>query len=241
MHGPHGGLHDGAVEGAVALEAHGAGVVAEELADVGDQGLDAGDVAAQDDLVLAVDVGNEHLVDGRAVLGALRLAAGAAIADELVDGADQRLHVLGLADDGHHAVLAAVLGLGGARGGGHGVGALLHHVQAVLELDVAARHEGGELAERVAQGEVGALRRPEAELALEDAQDHDGRGHDGGLGDGRQVELLAGPLVYHPGQLVSHDVVDLLDDGFGRGGEGFYPGREHAHLLDPLPCYDGWC
>ncbi len=124
--------------------------MAQELPDVRDKRLDPLNVAAQHDLVFAVDVGDEHLVDGRPVLGALGLAAGAAVADKLVDRIDQQLHVWGLAHNGHHAVLAAVFHFGGPRSGCHGVSPFLHHKEAVFELDVAARYEGRKLAEGVA-------------------------------------------------------------------------------------------
>ncbi|KAL1841212.1 hypothetical protein VTK73DRAFT_3563 [Phialemonium thermophilum] len=162
-----------------------------------------------------------------------------AVADEVLDGRDQVGQALGLGHDGHHAVLAAVLLDGTPRGLGHGLGAATHHEQAVLEVEVAGGHQGGELAQGVAQHEVGAAdarvaARREAELALEDAQDQDRGGHDGGLGVGRGGQHAARPLLDHRGQLATHDVVDLLDDLGGGLGEGLEPRGEHADALDTL-------
>ena len=103
-----GGEHDGRVEGRVAVEADGAGVVAAELAQLDDQGRDARNVPAQDDLVLAVDVGDGDLLDGGHVRLLAQVGPGRGerrVAQELFDHADQRAQLARLHDQRHHAVL----------------------------------------------------------------------------------------------------------------------------------------
>ena len=57
------GKHDGRVEGGVRFQTHGTGVVAAELSQLDEKGLDAFDVATEHYLILGVHVRDQDLVD----------------------------------------------------------------------------------------------------------------------------------------------------------------------------------
>lgn len=122
-----GGRHQGRVEGRVAQQTHGAGVVPAELAQLDQQRVDALDAAREHDLVLAVDVGNQDLFDWRDVAGGVVARARRGVAEEVVDGGDEGGEAVGLADKGHHAVFTAFGGGGLAAAAGHDLGAAADH------------------------------------------------------------------------------------------------------------------
>lgn len=163
------------MEGGVAAEADGAGVVAAELAELDQQRVDAFDVAREHDLVLAVDVGDEDLLERRGHKGArcviVRVERGAArgVAEEGGDGVDEGGEAVGLAYESYHAVFTA-FGLGGfAAAAGHYLGSAADHFQSVRVVEVLGSDEGGEFAEGVAEGDVDAFGGVEGEFFFEDA------------------------------------------------------------------------
>lgn len=141
-----GGGHQGRVEGGVAQEAHGAGVVAAELAQLDQECVDALDAAREHDLVLAVDVGDQDLFDWGDVAGGVVARARRGVAEEVVNGGDEGGEAVGLADEGHHAVFAAFRGGGFTAAAGHDLGAATDHFERVGVVEVFCGDEGGEFA-----------------------------------------------------------------------------------------------
>ena len=230
------------MEGRVAAEADGAGVVAAKLAELDQQRVDALDVSGQHDLVLAVDVGDEDLLEGRRDEGAcsviVRVERGAArgVAKEGGDGLDEGGEAVGLADEGDHAVFAT-FGLGGfAAAAGHDLGSAADHFQGVRVKKVLGNDKSSEFAEGVAEGDVDAFGGVEGEFLFEDAQDHDGSGHDGWLGVFGSGEGRIGAVGDDGAEGDGEDMVHFFEEGFAGSREGFQPGSGHANTLDALAC-----
>ncbi|KFZ04140.1 hypothetical protein V502_10376, partial [Pseudogymnoascus sp. VKM F-4520 (FW-2644)] len=172
-------------------------------------------IPTQHNLILAIDIRNRHLLNRRDVLPAIRLHARIIVSDEVVNSSHKRPQMVRLRDEGNHAVLAAEL-LGSATGAlGHDLRASAHKIQRVLKRDVPPRDEGSELAERVPQRDVAPRGGVESELRLEDAQDHDGGCHDGGLGVDGCREGAVGAFFDEGGELVAEEVVDFFDGWAG--------------------------
>ena len=175
-----GGFHDGAVEGGVAFDLDGARVVAAVAADLGQQLLDALQRAREHDLVLRVDVGDQHLLDGWDI-GRVVFGARVVVPQEVVDRRDERVEAFGLADQRDHAVRVARGFVGGAGTLFEDLGASADHAQCGGVGEVSGCDEGGIFAKGVAEGYVDMGGDVEREFFFEDAGYHDRGGHDGGL------------------------------------------------------------
>lgn len=86
------------------------------------------------------------------------------------------------------------------------------------------------------QSDVDAFRGVEVELLLQDAQDHDGGGHDGWLGVFGRGEGGVGAVGDNGAEGGREDVVHFFQEGFASFWECFKPRSSHADALDALAC-----
>ena len=103
-------------------------------------------------------------------------------------------------------------------------------------MEVLRGDEGGEFAERVAEGDGDAVGGVEVEFLLEDAQDHDRGGHDSGLGVFGGGQGGVGAVGNDGAEGAGEDVVHFFEEGFTGFWEGFEPEGGHADALDALAC-----
>lgn len=86
----------------------------------------------------------------------------------------------------------------------------------------------------MAERDVDAVGRLEAEFLFEDAEDHDAGGHDRRLRVFRRGEGGVGAVGDDARERFLEDAVHFFEEGFAGAGESGEPGRGHADSLDAL-------